>query len=160
MDVSWLELHSEKGREDIKTNVLPVLETRKVWLGESDVQAQDGTLLRAELYISKTEDGYIGFIRDVTARYNAEQERQILAHQVHDLHKLDALERAVRSIIHEFNNGLGAVGGFAEMLMEDLPQHSQNLDNAKRIFMSARQMHATLEQARLLLKVVSSDLRS
>ena len=156
MDASWIELHSLKGQEEIRMNVLPVLETRKVWLGESDVQAKDGTMLRAELYISKTDDGYIGFIRDVTARHRAETERKILAHQLHDLQKVDAVESAVRTMIHEFSNGLASVGGFAEMLTEDLDECSQDFEYAERIYSSAQRMQGALEQARFLLKMVSA----
>ena len=151
MNVSWLNLHSPKGQDDILTKVLPILEKSNVWIGENNVLAQDGKLIRAELYISKARDGYIGFIRDVSDRYKAEKENTQLSLQLQQLQKFEAIERIVRSVIHDFSNGLSAVIGLSEILCEDLPDNSYVQNYSTKICTAGLQMQATLEKAKFLL---------
>ncbi len=151
MGVSWLELHSPKGQDEIRNDVFPALEKKGVWLGESDVLVHDGNLIRAELFISKVEGGYIGFIRDVTDRYRAERERENLTLQMHQWQKSQAVERVVRALVHEFNNGLSTIIGFSEMLRDDLKDNAHAREYADKVYYAGRQMQGVLEQTRLVV---------
>lgn len=156
MNASWLELYSPKGQDEIRENVLPTLEARKFWIGERSVSKQDGSVIRAELYISKAQGGYIGFIRDVTDRYNAELEKEELAVQVQQVQKIEALERVIRTLIHELTNELAAVNALAEFLMEELPEGSDTHGYAQKISIADEKMRNLLQQVRFLLPRVES----
>lgn len=151
MNESWVKLHSPKGQAQIINNVFPVLEQNNVWMGESDVLTQKGELIRAELYISKSTAGYIGFIRNVSSRYQAEQENRRLSIQLHELKKYEAIERAVRNIVHEFSNSLSAVTGLSELLADEVDEKSATAVYAKKICASGLQMQYSLDKARALL---------
>lgn len=148
MGRNWLALYNSDGRADIEANVLPVLSKKGMWCGESSIKSLDGDIKRAELYISKTEEGYIGFIRDVSERYNAQKDKEKMDVQLHEFQKLEALERVVRNFIHEFSNGLCAIGGCAEMLMEDLKEKSDHWNCAEKIFLSKEKMQLLITKTR------------
>ncbi len=150
MNKSWVDLHSPRGQDQIRSEVLPALAAKGMWRGESDVRTAGGAVIRAELYISAIQDGYIGFIRDVTDRHRAESDREKLLAQLHQLQKSEAVERVLKALIREFSNGLCSVYGYSCMMMNDLPEQSETYDSARKIFEAGRKMQSVLEQARLL----------
>lgn len=151
MNESWIKLHSPKGQAEIISMVIPALEENSVWLGESDVMTQKGEMIRAELYIAKSHAGYVGFIRNVSCRYEAELENRRLSVQLHELKKYEAIERTVRGIVHEFSNSLSAVTGLSELLADEVDKNSDTYIYAQKICGSALQMQYSLDKARALL---------
>lgn len=148
MGKNWLTLYGAEARADVETNVLPVLSRKGIWFGESSIRSLDGSLKRAELYISRTQGGYIGFIRDVSDRYKAQKDKEQMSVQLYEFQKLEALERVVKSFIHEFSNGLCAIGGCAEILMEDLKEKSESWNCAEKIWLSKEKMQALIGKTR------------
>lgn len=151
MNESWIKLHSPKGQDEINAMVMPALEENNVWLGESDVLTQKGEMIRAELYVAKSYAGYIGFIRNVSSRYEAELENRRLSVQLHELKKYEAIERTVRAIVHEFSNSLSAVTGLSDLLADEVDKNSDTYIYAQKICASGLQMQYSLDKARALL---------
>ena len=57
----------------------------------------------------------IGFVRDVSEKVRAEQERQRLAAQLKQAEKMEAVGHLAGGIAHDFNNILGAILGYGEL---------------------------------------------
>jgi PAS domain S-box-containing protein len=61
------------------------------------------------------------FLRDVTARKEAEQARKDLEHQLFLSQKMESVGRLAGGIAHDFNNILASVMGYSELLHESFP---------------------------------------
>ena len=77
--------------------------------------------------------------RDVTARRRLEE-------QIFRTQKLDAVGRLASGVAHDFNNVLTAIGGFAELLLNDLPRASSQHDEALQIKLGADRAVALTRQ--------------
>ncbi|MBB6252880.1 ATP-binding protein [Nitrospirillum iridis] len=71
--------------------------------------------------------------RDVSERDRAERERQVLQRQILQQDKLETVGRLAGGVAHDFNNLLGAMLGYAEFLVADLPAESPARSYAERI---------------------------
>ena len=148
----WPNLHSHHGQKEIQDHVLPELEKNGYWFGETDLKIHSGAMLRAELSIRRADDGtFIGIVRDVSERYKRRLERENLLAQLYQSQKAEAIGRVLRGLVHDFNNTLSAMGGYAELLLEDLERQSEQHGYALRIFQASQQTRRILDQARMLL---------
>ena len=69
--------------------------------------------------------GYIGIIRDITNRKQAEEETAQLQEQIQQSHKMEAIGQLTGGIAHDFNNILSSILGYAE-LSNDVLRDSHN----------------------------------
>src|SRR4029453_1134453 len=83
---------------------------------------QDGTEVPVEIGLNpiETEEGVfvLSSIVDISALKQAEQEQALLADQLRQSHKMEALGRLAGGIAQDFNNILGAIVGYAELVRE------------------------------------------
>jgi len=82
--------------------------------------ARDGREFWAEVDVTPIYDGagrqthWISIYRDITDRRRLEE-------QLFHSQKMDAVGRLAGGVAHDFNNILTAIGGFSELLLDDLP---------------------------------------
>ena len=62
-----------------------------------------------------------GVARDVTAELDAARELTSLRGELAQAHRLEAIGRLAGGVAHEINNALTAIGGYAELVLEQLP---------------------------------------
>jgi signal transduction histidine kinase len=69
-----------------------------------------------------------------------------------DMIKMAALGRETKRLTHDINNSLGSIMGYAEFLIEDLPQGTEQHNFAINIQKAGYQIQEIIEQIRLLSK--------
>ena len=67
----------------------------------------------------------VGFMLDVTDRHLAEEELLRMEHQLRQAQRLEAMGTLAGGIAHDFNNLLGAILGYGEMALRDVPAGSR-----------------------------------
>ncbi|GLI35630.1 PAS domain S-box protein [Desulforhabdus amnigena] len=97
-------------------------DTRKFnWLHKR----KDGALFEAEVSLNNLAlNGrkYIqAILRDISERRRAEEEKRLLVEQLHQMRKLEAIGRLAGGVAHDFNNMLGVILGYAQLLKSSLP---------------------------------------
>lgn len=124
---------------------------------------KDGTIVYADFNTRPmTFNGNgcnIGFVRDVTERKKSEEERIILEEQLRQSEKLRAIGELAGGVAHDFNNMLGAITGYADLIAEEnMDEHGRDKDAVlgKRITTITR---ASYRAADLIKKLLAFSRR-
>lgn len=65
-----------------------------------------------------------GVIQDITERKHAEEERKRLVNQLAQAQKMESIGRLAGGVAHDFNNMLGVIQGYTELLIKQMEQES------------------------------------
>jgi PAS domain S-box-containing protein len=86
----------------------------------------DGSEFPAELAISVAQGAegeiFIGYLRDITERRNAEQQRKQLEAQLRQAQKMEAIGQLTGGIAHDFNNILTAMMGYVALAEQQVQE--------------------------------------
>ena len=91
---------------------------------EASYVRSDGSVFTGELLASRVNDengrklGFVGILRDITERKTQEE-------QLRRTHKMDALGQLTGGIAHDYNNMLGVILGYTELLDISLKNQSE-----------------------------------
>ncbi len=85
----------------------------------------------------------IGTLSDITGRKRAEEETIALQLQLIQAQKMEAIGTLAGGIAHDFNNILGAIIGYTEIAIDDLPQESMTASHLTKV-LGASQRASTL----------------
>lgn len=143
----WEKLYTGRGREEIRRDVLPLLRKSGHWKGEAPIVRKDGSTVFAEMTLTLLGDGgIVGTARDVTERKRAEKEKEELRNQFFQAQKMEAIGRLAGGIAHDFNNILASILGYAEFLVEDLDEKSDQHRFVRQIVHGGLQARHLVEQ--------------
>ncbi len=65
---------------------------------------------------------FVGTVHDLTARVQEYKEREVLQSKLHQAQRMQALGTLAGGIAHDFNNIIAAIGGNANLLLDELPE--------------------------------------
>jgi len=117
----------------------------KTWHGEIVNRRKDGTLYTEEMSITPVRDAggqvthFIAIKQDITQRRTLEQ-------QLRQAQKFEAIGQLIGGIAHDFNNVIGAILGWAEMGLDEVPPDSRAHSYFKKTRAQADRAAALIRQ--------------
>jgi len=94
---------------------------------------------------------------DITDRKSAESEKENLQKQLLQTQKLEAIGVLAGGVAHDFNNILGAIIGYAEISLEDLPADSATCRNIEKILDAAQRSSRLTRQLLIFARKQASS---
>jgi len=112
--------------------IMQALEATGAWAGEYTAKRPDGTTFLASSQATVVRDergvvvGYQSSVLDITERKRAEEERERLHGQLVQAQKMESVGRLAGGVAHDFNNMLGVIMGYADLLLVALNADDPN----------------------------------
>ena len=142
--------------EEIRS-IIAELRERGSWHGERGVELAGGRALDMEIYASLIRDeqnqpiGYISSFYDIT-------ERKRLEAQFRQAQKMEALGQLAGGIVHDFNNLLTAISGYAQLALMELPEGDKHHQDFQQIKKATDRGKELTEELRLFTRQSTGNL--
>ncbi|UCH92668.1 MAG: PAS domain S-box protein [Candidatus Aminicenantes bacterium] len=94
----------------------------------------------------KGKNALLGIVTDITELKRTREERQKLEERLLQAQKMEAIGNLAGGIAHDFNNILGAIIGYAELVMDDIPEGDIARHNLERILTAANRAAELVKQ--------------
>lgn len=110
--------------------VFKAIKSGGTWIGEVNMYSKGGQILDIDLraYANKDEKGNIislvGVHTDITERKQTENERQNMQNQLKRAEKMETIGTLAGGVAHDLNNILGAIVGYPDLMLDDIPPNS------------------------------------
>jgi two-component system, cell cycle sensor histidine kinase and response regulator CckA len=104
---------------------------------------KDGSVFPGEVNVfllrndEGSTSGFIGLIRDITERVQAEKTQKELEAQLHQAQKMESVGRLAGGVAHDFNNMLSVILGYAQMALIKTDPESSLHDDLQQIHTAA-----------------------
>jgi PAS domain S-box-containing protein len=129
---------------------MAILIKKGALLFEGAHRRKNGSLLWVSIsarVISCGGDGLVqSFVRDITERKRAEEEKNNLNAQLQQAQKLEAIGTLAGGIAHDFNNILGAIVGYSEIIRDDLPPDSPGIRSINQVLKASNRAKDLVKQ--------------
>ncbi len=143
----YAALHPED-RERVRASIDASRQNLTPWQAEYRLRFEDGTesWLNSSAVCEREEDGSVlwhGFTTNISARKEAERERNSLEMQLRESQKMEAVGTLAGGIAHDFNNIIANILGNAELARDDAranPLAMQSLEEILKAGARARDL--------------------
>ncbi|MDD4357796.1 MAG: PAS domain S-box protein, partial [Smithellaceae bacterium] len=137
-------------------------------VASSDVEiiGKDGMKRFLEVSVSLKRNGkgetigFRGIAHDVTDQKKAEDEKRKLEDRLQRAEKMEILGRMAGGVAHDLNNVLGALSGYSELMLMQIPEGQKTRDYAEKIITSTQKGSAIIQDLLTLTRrgVTVSDV--
>jgi PAS domain S-box-containing protein len=107
---------------------------------ELEMVRKDGRHILIEITTNVIRRGgqtnVLAFVRDITERKQAEEEKQILKERLQRSEKMEALGTLAGGVAHDLNNVLGVLTGYSELLLGEIPEGDRSRGRVEKILQS------------------------
>lgn len=104
---------------------------------EFRIRCRDGEFRDVLFTNNEIEINHVGYrvatVIDITARKQAEQEREQLREQLLQAQKMESVGRLAGGLAHDFNNMLAVIAGYAESILETMDDSDPLWEQVKQI---------------------------
>jgi PAS domain S-box-containing protein len=150
-DAIWPGRIHPDDRERVQAAMADLFDADGIYDLEYRIQRKDGEWiwLHDFVYTTAVRGGVrtaYGVFSDVTARKQAEAERDQLETELRQAQKMEAIGHLAGGIAHDFNNLLTPILGYAEMLGNDMPHTGQRADRVNTIISAAHKAKELTQQ--------------
>lgn len=143
----WSIMYDRAEIARLRSDIMPIVHQQGAWSGEVTARKMGGGAILQELSMTLLPDGgLICVLRDVSDRKRREQETMDLQAQLYQAQKMDAIGRLAGGIAHDFNNILAAILGYGALLVDDLPEDTEDHQFALHICRSAERARDLVQQ--------------
>lgn len=138
-------LSSGKHDQAFYTNLWQTITAGKVWCGKIVNRRKDGSFYTEEQTVTpvRSEGGDIAHF--VAIKYDV-TEREVLEQQLRQAQKMEAVGRLAGGVAHDFNNALGVITGYSELLQLALPAEAPLRKHADEILKAGRRAASLTQQ--------------
>jgi len=150
--MKWIDIIVEEDTENARESFIQALKADKSYVREYRIRSKTGNIFwiqeRGHIVCdSKGEIEYVsGVFFDITERKQAENEKAELENQLQQSQKMESIGTLARGIAHDFNNILFPIVGYAEMMLDDLPEDSPFRKNIKEILQGTKRASNLVKQ--------------
>ena len=112
---------------------------------------KDGTVFEVELKSSLATDndgktiGFFGITRDIGERIKIQQEKEKIQEQLVLAQRMESLGQLAGGVAHDLNNVLGALSGYSELLLLEIPEGQKARNRAEKILQSTEKGSAIIQ---------------
>ncbi|MGH1399532.1 MAG: hybrid sensor histidine kinase/response regulator [Alphaproteobacteria bacterium] len=160
LEQPWQDIILQGQSTEIRDVILNQLSEKGEVYGEISLQQDVAKKKTAEISLTRLEDnGIIVTLRDSALTKDIEREREALREQLHQAQKLEAVGRLAGGVAHDFNNILAAMNGYAEFLIDDLEEESEQYQFAQNILSAGMQARDLVDQMLAFSRRESDELR-
>ncbi|MCB4792812.1 MAG: PAS domain S-box protein [Elusimicrobia bacterium] len=121
-----VDIHPEKDMPYVVEQFKELARTERILAENIPIKRKDGNVIYADISSSPvTINGktyLIGIFRDITARKQAEVEKNKLQTQLIHSEKIGVIGQLAGGVAHEMNNPVGVILGFAQVLANDIKE--------------------------------------
>ena len=144
----WLDFVHPDDREDTVGAGQRLHEGIAVYSFENRYRSKDGSYRWLSWNSIAVEEKQViyGVARDITDQKKMDEERERMETQLRQSQKMEAIGTLAGGIAHDFNNILGALIGYVDLTMLDLPGHGTAHDNLSQALSAARRAKDLVRQ--------------
>lgn len=112
---------------------------------------KDGTVFEVELKSSLATDmdgnpiGFFGITRDIGERIKIQREKDKIQEQLVQAQRMEVLGQMAGGVAHDLNNILGALSGYSELLLMEIPEGHKARNRAEKILQSTEKGSAIIQ---------------
>lgn len=105
---------------------------------------KDGTVFPASLSSAPIRDnngkiiGVMGALEDITERVEREKAHEDIQEQLIQAQKMESVGRLAGGVAHDYNNMLGVIQGYAELVLDDLNQDDPKYSDMEQIIKASK----------------------